>query len=51
MDSILAVEMQQRVEREYEVALTVDQIKLLTVAQVKHYQTGKWKSTIIQTGK
>jgi hypothetical protein len=40
MESILAVEMQQRIEREYEVSLTTDEIKLITVGQIKEYQTG-----------
>jgi acyl carrier protein len=40
MESILAVEMQQRIEREYEVSLTTDEIKLITVGQIKEYQNG-----------
>lgn len=41
MESILAVEMQQRIEREYEVNLSTDEIKKITVGQIKQYQTGK----------
>lgn len=41
MESILAVEMQQRIEREYEVNLTTDEIKQITVGQIKDYQTGQ----------
>jgi len=40
MESILAVEMQQRIQKEYEVSLTTDQIKLITVRQMKEYQNG-----------
>ena len=40
MESILAVEMQQRIEREYEVNLTTDDIKQITVRQIKDYQNG-----------
>ncbi len=40
MESILAVEMQQRIEREYEVSLTTDEIKLITIGQIKEYQNG-----------
>lgn len=42
MESILAVEMQQRIEREYEVSLTADQIKMLTVGMIKEYRNGKF---------
>ncbi|KAH9490500.1 hypothetical protein DERF_016699 [Dermatophagoides farinae] len=38
MESILAVEMQQRIEREYEVVLTSDEIKKLTVGMIKEYR-------------
>lgn len=48
MESILAVEMQQRIEREYEVKLTTDEIKLLTVGQIKQYQTGKTRIFIFE---
>lgn len=41
MESILAVEMQQRIEREYEVVLTSDEIKKLTVGMIKEYRKGK----------
>lgn len=41
MESILAVEMQQRIEREYDVNLIVDEIKKITVGQIKEYQTGQ----------
>lgn len=41
MESILAVEMQQRIEREYAVILFVDEIKKITVGQIKEYQTGQ----------
>ena len=40
MESILAVEMQQRIEREYDVSLTTDEIKLITVRQIKDYTNG-----------
>ncbi|KAH9490499.1 hypothetical protein DERF_016699 [Dermatophagoides farinae] len=40
MESILAVEMQQRIEREYEVVLTSDEIKKLTVGMIKEYRKG-----------
>lgn len=42
MESILAVEMQQRIEREYEVSLSADQIKMLTVGMIKEYRNGKY---------
>ncbi|KAF7493890.1 Fatty acid synthase [Sarcoptes scabiei] len=38
MESILAVEMQQRIEREYEVNLGSDEIKNLTVGMIKEYR-------------
>jgi acyl carrier protein len=48
MESILAVEMQQRIEREYEVSLTTDEIKLISVGQIKEYQNGmKYLSSYI----
>lgn len=40
MESILAVEMQQRIEREYEVNLSTDEIKQITVGMIKQFQSG-----------
>lgn len=40
MESILAVEMQQRIEREYEVNLTTDEIKKITVGMIKQFLEG-----------
>lgn len=42
MESILAVEMQQRIEREYEVNLGSDEIKNLTVGMIKEYRNGNF---------
>jgi acyl carrier protein len=40
MESMLAVELQQNLEREYEINLTLNQIKKITVKQMKDFQTG-----------
>jgi thioesterase domain-containing protein/acyl carrier protein len=40
MESMLAVELQQSLEREYEVKLTLNQIKKITVRQMKEFQNG-----------
>lgn len=40
MESILAVEMQQRIEREYEVNLTTGAIKKITVGMIKQFLGG-----------
>ncbi|XP_054154671.1 fatty acid synthase-like isoform X2 [Oppia nitens] len=44
MESILAVEMQQRIEREYDVSLTTDDIKQITVRQIRDYQNSDTQS-------
>ncbi|CAG2111003.1 unnamed protein product [Medioppia subpectinata] len=43
MESILAVEMQQRIDREYSVSLTTDHIKLITVRMIKDFQNSDQK--------
>ncbi len=40
MESMLAVELQQSLEREYEINLTLNQIKKITVRQMKDFQNG-----------
>jgi thioesterase domain-containing protein/acyl carrier protein len=40
IESILAVELQQNLEREYDLKLTLNQVKKITVKQLKDFQSG-----------
>ncbi|CAG2116559.1 unnamed protein product, partial [Medioppia subpectinata] len=48
MESILAVEMQQRIDREYSVSLTTDNIKLITIRMIKDFQNSDQKTVSAQ---
>ena len=40
MESMVAVELQQGLEREYDIKLSLNDIKQITVKQIKEFQSG-----------
>ena len=41
MESFVAVELQQRLERDYDISLTLNEVKRITIGELKEFQEGK----------